>query len=389
MNPAISYRVVRAAGLVTALAGCAADLPDGGTGAAPVPTVASAHFGTLATGEPVTVFTLANGNDMEVRVLDYGAAIQSIRVPDRDGRVADVTLGYDDLGGYLNDRFYMGVVAGRYANRIADGRFTIDGRTYRLARNNGPNHLHGGVRGFDKVRWRAEPFQRGDSVGVVLHYTSPDGEEGYPGTLEARVTYTLTPRNELVIAYHATTDAPTHVNLTQHTYFNLAGAGTGDVLGHELSIDASRYTPIDSTAIPLAGLTPVEGTPFDFRTRTPVGARIDKDDPQLGLGDGYNHNYVLDRVGDSVVHAARVVEPTTGRALDVYTSEPGLQFYSGNRLDGSAMGKDGHVYGRRAGFCLETQHFPNSPNRPDFPSTLLRPDETYESRTVFVFGVAR
>lgn len=369
----------------TTAAGCTADAAQDDPAETAVRAVESAPFGTLPTGESVTVFTLANGDGMEVRVLDYGATIQSIRVPDRDGRIVDVTLGYDDLGGYLSDTYYMGAVAGRYANRIANGQFTIDSTTYQLARNNGPNHLHGGERGFDKVRWHAEPFQRGDSVGVTLHYTSPAGEEGYPGTLEVQVTYVVTMSNELVVAYHATTDAPTHVNLTQHTYFNLAGQG--DILDHGLSIDASRYTPIDSTAIPLAELANVEGTPFDFRALTPVGSRIGVDHPQLALGDGYNHNYVLDRMDDDLTHAARLVDPITGRTLDVYTTAPGVQLYTGNRLSGNVVGKGGVPLERRAGLYLETQYYPNSPNRPDFPSTLLRPGDSYDSRTVFSFGV--
>lgn len=384
--PAPALRPLGLLVAVALVAGCAADGAQDGADEAAVRTVGSAPFGTLPNGERVTVFTLTNDNGMEVRVLDYGATIQSIRVPDRDGHIADVTLGYDGLEGHLGDTFYMGVVAGRYANRIANGQFTIDGTTYQLARNNGPNHLHGGERGFDKVRWHAEPFQRDDSAGVTLHYTSAAGEEGYPGTLEAQVTYLVTSSNELVVAYHATTDAPTHVNLTQHTYFNLAGQG--DILDHGLSIDASRYTPIDSTALPLAELATVEGTPFDFRALTPIGERIDDDHPQLVLGDGYNHNYVLDRVGEDLEHAARLVEPTTGRTLDVYTTAPGIQLYTGNRLSGDVIGKSGLPLRRRAGVCLETQYYPDSPNRPDFPSTLLRPGDSYDSRTVFSFGVA-
>jgi aldose 1-epimerase len=323
--------------------------------------------------------------------MDYGATILSIRVPDRAGTVADVALGFADLDGYIRVPRYMGPVVGRYGNRIAGGRFTIDGKVYQLARNNGPNHLHGGVRGFDKVLWSGAPFERGDSAGVVFTYRSVDGEEGYPGTLQASVTYTLTAGGALVVDYQATTDAATHVNLTQHTFFNLAGGVRRDVLDHLLWLAASAYTPVDSTSIPTGELAPVAGTPFDFRTATAIGARIRDDFPQLRLGNGYNHNYVLDRPGGldgSLVHAARVVEPESGRSLDVYTTEPGLQLFTGNSLDGRAIGREGRPYQRYYGFCLETQHFPDSPNQPHFPSTLLRPGQVYMSRTVFAFGIA-
>jgi aldose 1-epimerase len=261
--------------------------------------------------------------------------------------------------------------------------FTLDGVSHKLATNNGPNHLHGGLKGFDKVMWRGEERQN----GVTFTYTSADGEEGYPGTLVARVTYTLTDRNELAIEYEATTDKPTVVNLTHHSYFNLAGQGARDVLEHRLQIDADRFTAVDATLIPTGELTPVAGTPFDFRQPTPIGQRINADDPQLKLGLGYDHNFVLTTAGDDLHHAARVVEPSTGRTLDVATTEPGLQFYSGNFLDGTITGKQGRVYQKRYGFCLETQHFPDSPNKPRFPSTVLRPGESYRSKTVLTFGV--
>lgn len=353
----------------------------------PAARVTRAPFGTLPDGTPVAVFTLTNGTGTEVRAITYGGIIVSIRVPDRDGRLGDIVLGYDTLDGYVAKSPYFGCITGRYANRIARARFTLDGRTYQLAANDGPNHLHGGVRGFDKVVWRGEPFEGPDGVGVVFSRTSPDGEEGYPGTLEVRVTYTLTETNVLRVDYAATTDKPTPVNLTQHSYFNLAGEGSGDILGHVLTIDADRYTPVDDTLIPTGELAPVEGTPFDFRTPTPIGARIASDHEQIRRGRGYDHNYVLRRAGDGSARAARVVEPTTGRTLEVWTTEPGLQFYSGNFLDGSIRGKHGHVYGHRSGFCLETQHFPDSPNRPHFPSTILRPGERYRSTTAFRFGV--
>ncbi len=349
--------------------------------------VTRAPFGTLPDGSPVEVFTLSNARGVEVRAITYGGIIVSIRVPDRDGRLGDIVLGYDTLDGYVANNPYFGCITGRYANRIARARFTLDGRTYQLAANDGPNHLHGGVRGFDKHVWHGEPVQASGRVGVVFSRTSPDGEEGYPGTLDVRVAYTLSDDGELRVDYEATTDRPTPVNLTQHSYFNLAGEGSGDILGHILTINADRYTPVDETLIPTGELAPVEGTPFDFRTPTPIGGRNGVDHEQLRRGRGYDHNYVLRRAGDGLVRAARVVEPTTGRTLEVWTTEPGLQFYSGNFLDGSIRGKSGHVYGRRSGFCLETQHFPNSPNQPHFPSTILRPGERYLSTTAFRFGV--
>jgi aldose 1-epimerase len=350
-------------------------------------TVTVAPFGRMPDGQAVEVYTLTNAGRMQVRAITYGAIIQAIRVPDRSGHTEDVTLGYDSLPGYLGDSPYFGAVVGRYANRIARGRFTLDGRVYRLATNNGPNSLHGGMKGFDKVVWRARSFQRGDTVGVTFEHTSPDGEEGYPGTLRVRVSYTLTPTNELVVDYAATTDRATPVNLSQHSYFNLAGEGSGDILGHRLTLEADRYTPVDSTLIPTGELASVTGTPFDFRQPTALGARIGRADPQLRYGKGYDHNFVLNRSGPGLAHAARVVDPGSGRTLDISTTEPGLQFYSGNFLDGSIRGKGGHVYGHRSAIVLETQHFPDSPNQPGFPSTILRPGKEYRSRTVFAFGV--
>ncbi len=333
------------------------------------------------------IITLKNARGMEVRAIPYGGIITSIRVPDRDGHFDDVVLGYDDVENYKKSNGpYMGAIIGRYANRIAKGTFTLDGKVYKLATNNGPNHLHGGNKGFDKVLWNAEEFRNADGTGVIFRYTSPDGEEGYPGTLKAQVTYTLSDRNELIVDYLATSDKPTLVNLTQHSYFNLTG-GVRDVLGHELTIDADRYTPIDPTSIPTGTIASVDGTPFDFRKATAIGARIMQDDEQLRNGRGYDHNFVLNRQGDGLVHAARVYEPTTGRALDVSTTEPGVQFYSGNFLDGSIKGKSGRSYQQRFGFCLETQHFPDSPNQPEFPSTILRPGMEYRSRTIFAFSV--
>jgi aldose 1-epimerase len=350
-----------------------------------------APFGTLPSREAVRVFTMTNARGLEVRAIDYGGMIVSVRTPDRTGNLADIVLGFDDLDGYLRNTPYFGAIAGRYANRIARGHFTLDGTTYTLAVNNPPNALHGGVRGFDKVLWRAEP--RADSAGVhlTLRYTSVDREEGYPGTLRTTVTYSLTNANELAVDYEATSDKPTPINLTQHSYFNLAGEGSGPVLGHVVTIDADRFTPIDSTFITTGEILPVAGTPFDFRAPTAIGARIDQSDPQLANGHGYDHNFVLNRAPGSVglVHAAHVTEPRSGRTLDVATTEPGLQFYVGNFLDGTVVGKHGHAYQRRSGFCLETQHFPDSPNKAQFPSTILRPGQTFRSRTVFTFGVER
>jgi aldose 1-epimerase len=337
--------------------------------------------------KPEETITLKNARGVEVRVTPYGGIVTSIRVPDRNGQFDDIVLGYDDAAGYRrNNGPYMGAIIGRYANRIAKGTFTLDGRTYPLATNNAPNHLHGGRTGFDKVVWQAEEFRNADGAGVVFRYTSADGEEGYPGTLKAQVTYTLTDNNELTIDYVATTDKATPVNLTHHSYFNLTGA-TRDVLDHELTINADRYTPIDPTSIPTGELAPVMDTPFDFRKPMPIGARIMQDNEQLGNGKGYDHNFVLNRQGEGLVHAAHVYEPSSGRTIDVSTTEPGVQFYSGNFLDGSITGKSGRVYRQRFGFCLETQHFPDSPNQPLFPSTILRPGAEYRSRTVYAFSV--
>jgi len=351
-------------------------------------SVTQADFGTMPSGEPIQVYTLTNANGIELRAITYGGTIVSLKTPDRNGQMADIVLGFDSLSQYLDPPPpYFGAIIGRYGNRIGGATFTLDGHTYTLAKNNGENSLHGGLKGFDKVVWTGEPVETDSTVGVKFSYTSPAGEEGFPGTVMADVTYTLTDHNELVIDYHATTDQATPVNLTQHSYFNLKGEGNGDILGHELMINADSFTPVDAGLIPTGEIEPVAGTPFDFRTPTAIGARIDADDPQLQLGPGYDHNWVLDRTGPGLQLAARVVEPTTGRTLEVRTTEPGLQFYAGNFLDGTLVGKSGHPYQFRSGFCLETQHFPDSPNKPQFPSTILQPGQDYRSETVFTFGV--
>jgi aldose 1-epimerase len=347
-------------------------------------------FGQLADGRSVERFTFVNAHGVEVRAMTYGATITTIRTPDRSGHLDDIVLGFDSLAGYVASSPYFGAVVGRYANRIAKGQFTLDGVTYHLAKNNGPNALHGGVRGFDKVVWTGEPVESDSGVGVTFRYTSPDGEEGYPGTLTVRVRYLLTPNDELAVDYEAQTDKATPINLTQHSYWNLHGEGTGDILDHVLTLDAATFTPVDSTLITTGEIASIAGTPFDFRTPAKVGARIDDAHQQLRFGRGYDHTWMLDRTGRSgLVHAARVVDSTSGRTLDVSTTEPGLQFYTGNFLDGSFTGKAGHVYQRRSALCLETHHPPDSPNHANFPSTILRPGETFRSRTVFAFGVAR
>ena len=351
-------------------------------------TVVRSSFGQLPDGRAVEAFTLTNPAGIVVQAITYGGIITVIRTPDRSGRPGDIVAGFDDLAGYLGASPYFGAIVGRYANRIAGGQFSLDGTTYHLARNNGPNALHGGLRGFDKVLWSGEPFAADSGAGVTLRYSSADGEEGYPGAMAVRVTYRLTPDHDLIVDFEATSTRPTPVNLCQHTYWNLHGDGAGDILDHLLTLDASAYTPVDSTLIPTGEIAPVAGTPFDFRSPTAIGARIDQPDPQLRVGRGYDHNWVLDRGGRTgLVHAARLVDPVSGRSLDISTTEPGLQFYSGNFLDGTVTGKGGRVYRHRSALALETQHFPDSPNHPNFPSTILRPGETFRSRTVFRFGV--
>jgi aldose 1-epimerase len=342
-------------------------------------------FGATKDGTPVDIYTFSNAKGMEVRAMTYGGIITNLRVPDKAGQFDDVVLGFDNLDGYMDKSPYFGAIVGRYANRIAKGKFTLDGQQYTLAINNGPNSLHGGLKGFDEVVWHAEPSDRADSVGVVFTYLSKDGEEGFPGNLNTKVTYTLTDNNELIFDYEATTDKDTPINLTQHTYFNLAGDGHRDILNHVLRLDGNRFTPIDKDLIPTGEIRSVHGTPLDFTQPMAIGARInDKYDQLLDAG-GYDHNFVIDRKGNDPALTARVEEPTSGRVMEVYTTEPGVQFYSGNFLDATITGKHGHVYNKRTGFTLETQHYPDSPNHPEFPTTILKPGQTFRSRTSYKF----
>jgi len=350
-------------------------------------TMKEESFGKTQCGRDVRLFTLSNANGMRVKIINFGGTIVSLEVPDRQGRIGDIVQGFDTLEDYIKDGAYIGTLIGRYGNRINKGRFTLDGKEYQLAQNNNGHHLHGGMKGFDKVLWDAEPFQTDKEVGVKLTYLSKDGEENYPGNLKSTVRYALTCCNKLKIDYEAETDKATPINLTQHSYFNLAGQGSGDILGHEIMINAKYFTPIDDSLIPTGELRCLKGTPMDFTSPTAIGARIGQDDIQLKYGKGYDQNYVLnkDKPGEMSL-AARVYEPTTGRVMEVYTTEPGIQFYSGNFLDGTQTGKDGKVYKRRYGFCLETQHYPDSPNKPEFPSPILRPGEKYQHKTIFAFS---
>jgi aldose 1-epimerase len=348
-------------------------------------TVTRAPFGTTPEGDSVELFRLTNAHGVELDAITYGGIITSLKVPDRTGTLGDVVLGYDSLAGYLRSSPYFGAIVGRYANRIARGAFTLNGTTYHLAINNPPNALHGGLRGFDKVVWQAEPLSDARGAGVIFRHTSPDGDEGYPGTVTVQVTYTLTDSNDVVIDYQATTDKPTPINLSQHSYFNLAGSGS--VLDHELMIAADSFTPIDSTFIPTGVIAPVAGTPFDFRTPHRIGERINDDNQQLRFAGGYDHNFVLNHAGTGLALAARLTDPSSGRVLEIHTDQPGVQFYSGNFLDGTITGKRGMVYAHRNGLALETQHFPDSPNHPRFSSTIIEPGQQFHSRTVWHFGI--
>lgn len=348
-----------------------------------------AAFGKTRDGQPADLYTLTNASGMEVAITNYGGTVVSIKVPDRSGKFADVVLGFDNFEGYLNNTPFFGVLVGRYGNRIAKARFTLDGHEYHLAANDNGNSLHGGLKGFDKHAWKARDASTKKIPAVELTYLSKDGEEGYPGNLSATVTYSLTPKNELRIDYAATTDKTTVLNLTNHSYFNLAGQGEGDALSHVVMIHAESFTPVDATLIPTGELQSVAGTPLDFRKPTAIGARIDAADPQIKFGRGYDHNFVLNRKDGGLILAARVTEPSSGRVLEVLTTQPGLQFYTGNFLDGTIHGKAGKVYPRRSAFCMETQHFPDSPNQPQFPTTALKPGEHFQSTTVFRFSTVK
>jgi aldose 1-epimerase len=360
----------------------------GAAGRKATPGIERSKFGKMADGQTIDLYTLTNSSGMRVGITNYGGRVVSILAPDWQGRTADVVLGFDDLDGYLGDNPYFGALVGRYANRIAKAKFTLDGVEYKLAPNDGPNTLHGGLKGFDKVVWTAQEIAKDHSV-LELSYLSKDGEEGYPGNLSVKVVYTLTDKNELWIDYTATTDKPTVLNLTNHSYFNLAGEGKGDILQHEMMVNADRFTPIDASLIPTGELRSVEGTPFDFCKPTAIGARINGGDEQLKLGRGYDHNFVLNRTGHGLTLAARVTEPGSGRVLEVLTTQPGIQLYTGNFLDGTVRGKGGKVYNYRFAFCLETQHFPDSPNQPGFPSAELKPGQTYHEITIYKFSTTR
>lgn len=342
-------------------------------------------YGQTQDGQAVTEYTLTNARGSRVSIINFGGIITSLWVADKNGHFADVVLGFDSLEPYFENGPYFGALIGRCGNRLAQGKFTLDGENYALAINNGPNHLHGGVQGFDKKVWQAKPFENEAGPGLILYLVSEDGDQGYPGTLTVTVTYQFTHNDELIVDYLATTDKATPVNLTQHTYFNLAGEG--DILKHRLQVFADHFNAVNEVQIPLGDYTPVAGTPFDFREPRAIGERINEDDQQLKNGLGYDHNYIINQKEyKALTLAARVEEETSGRVLEVFTQEPGVQFYSGNFLDGSLSGK-GKVHAQRTGFCLEPQHHPDSPNQPQFPSVILRPGETYQTRTIFALSV--
>ena len=335
------------------------------------------------------VYSLGNQNGLKMSVLNYGGKIVSLTVPDKTGTPGDIVLGYDSLKQYLKGNAYFGALIGRYGNRIAKGKFTLDGQEYQLPINNGVNSLHGGPKGFQNQFWQAEPFQNNGSDALELRYKSMDGEEGYPGILDVKVIYTLTDQNELIIDYEAIADKPTIVNLTHHSFFNLAGEGSGDILNHELTLSADKFLPVDAGLIPTGELKPVAGTPFDFQKPHKIGERINLEDEQLKLGKGYDHCWVLTKKSNELSLAARVTEPTSGRTMEVWTTEPGIQFYTGNFLDGTNLGKGGKAYQYRTAFCLEAQHFPDSPNRENFPSTVLRPGDFYKQKTIYKFSTMK
>jgi aldose 1-epimerase len=368
------------AGMLVYIAGCSAFGP-------PPKSISTAPFGTLAYGPEVKIYTLNNGNGVKTKITNYGGIVQSLEVPDRYGNVEDIVLGYDTLDEYVENNPYFGCIVGRYGNRIGNAKFTLDGIEYVLATNNGPNSLHGGIKGFDKVVWNARPFTNDlGEMALELTYLSKDGEEGFPGNLSVKTIYTLTDDNELKVDYYATTDKPTVVNLTHHSYFNLIGAGDSTILGHEVMIPADTFTPVDETLIPTGELRPVMGTPFDFTKPEKISTRINAENQQIRYGNGYDHNWVLNKEGDELSLAARVHEPLYGRTMEVWTTEPGLQFYTGNFLDGSNVGKNGKEYRFRYGFCMEPQHFPDSPNKPQFPSVVLRPGDEYKTTMIYRFS---
>jgi len=353
----------------------------------PKGSITKTDFGQTPDGKAVELYTLSNSKGMEAKIMTYGGIVTSLKTPDKNGKLGDVVLGYDNLDGYLKSTPYFGALIGRYGNRIANGKFTLDGQTYNLATNNGANALHGGLKGFDKVVWTARALPTSHGPSLILAYVSPGGEEGYPGTLSVTAVYSLTENNELRIDFSATTSAKTVVNLTHHSYFNLRGSG--DILGHILTINADKYTPVDAGLIPTGELRPVAGTPFDFTTPHTIGERINATDEQLKFGGGYDHNWVLNRDGDGLSLAAAVYEVTSGRTMEVWSTSPGLQFYSGNFLDGTITGKGGWTYQFRNAMCFEPQHFPDSPNHPAFPTTELNPGETYHNTIIYKFGVEK
>jgi aldose 1-epimerase len=378
MKNIVEMIAILGAGISTVmLAGCASVSPQNGS-------VTKESFGTTKDGQPVDLYTLRNAQGVEARIMNYGGIVLSLKVPDRQGRLGDVVLGYDTLAAYEKETPYFGCLVGRYGNRIAKGKFSLNGVNYTLATNNYPNALHGGLKGFDKVVWKAKSGQSKLGPTLELTYVSKDGEEGYPGNLSVKAVYTLTEDNALRLDYTATTDKDTVVNLTQHSYFNLAGKG--DILGHEVYIHADYFTPVDSTLIPTGVLRPVKGTPFDFNQPTTIGARVNQSDEQLKFGGGYDHNWVINKPFGQLGLMARVTEPTTGRVLEVLSTEPGLQFYCGNFLDGKLTGKGGWVYQFRNGFCMEPQHYPDSPNQPKFPTVVLKPGQTYKNTIIYRFS---
>jgi aldose 1-epimerase len=373
------WAVVTGAGLgVVWLVGCTSMTNTSGS-------ITKAHFGRTPDGTPVEIYTLRNAKGVEARICNYGGIVVSLKVPDKHGKFGDVVLGYDDLDSYIKNNPFFGCLVGRYGNRIAGGRFTLEGKTYTLAVNNGPNSLHGGIKGFDKKVWDAQAIASVAGPALELRYLSKDGEEGFPGNLHVTAVYTLTDDNSLRLDYAATTDKATVLNLTHHSYFNLAGAG--DVLNHEVMIAADKFTPVDTTLIPTGELLPVKGTPLDFNLPTKIGARINSDGEQIKFGKGYDHNYVFNKKPGQLALAARVYEPGSGRVMEVLTTEPGMQFYTGNFLDGTITGKAGWTYQQRSGFCMEPGKFPDSPNRPAFPSCVLKPGEEFRSAIIYRFSV--